>query len=153
MELTFRTIKGTTFKLEAEPTTSVGDLKTALEASQGSTMPKDLVKLVYKGKVLDDNSKAISDYNVDETGFLVVFVQKKTEAKPAAAAAGGASSSQPAAAEVRPCSCSPLCLQQHRRCYLQFACRGSKRYISSSSSHRLHHSTSALHTVTQCLIC
>lgn len=105
MKLTFRTIKGTTFNLDAEPTTTVGDLKAALEAAQGPTMPKDLVKLVYKGKVLDDNSKAISEYSVDESGFLVVFVQKETKAKPEAASAGGASSSQPAAAEVRgePC--------------------------------------------------
>lgn len=102
MKLTFRTIKGTTFNLEAEPTTTVDALKAAVEAAQGSGMPKDLIKLVYKGKVLEDNSKPISEYNVDETGFLVVFVQKKTEPKPAAAA-GGASSSQPApaaAAEV-----------------------------------------------------
>lgn len=105
MKLTFRTIKGTTFNLDAEPSTSVGDLKAAVETAQGaSTMPKDQIKLVYKGKVLEDNSKAISEYNVDESGFLVVFVQKKTEPKPAAAA-GGASSSQPAAAaEVGLCA-------------------------------------------------
>lgn len=96
MKLTFRTIKGTTFNLEAEPSTTVGDLKSALEASPDAPMPlpKDMVKLVYKGKVLEDDSKAISEYSVDETGFLVVFVQKKAELKPAAAAP------PPAAAEV-----------------------------------------------------
>lgn len=124
MKLTFRTIKGTSFNLDAEPTTSVGDLKAALEVSQGATMPKDLVKLVYKGKVLEDNSKPISEYNVDESGFLVVFVQKKTEAKPAAASAGGASSSQPAAAEVRPCSPTPLsCYCGTSVVVLQHVCR------------------------------
>lgn len=51
MKLTFRTIKGTTFNLDAEPTTTVGDLKAQLEASQPS-MPKEQLKLVYKGKVL-----------------------------------------------------------------------------------------------------
>jgi UV excision repair protein RAD23 len=120
MKLTFRTISGSSFSLDAELTTSVGDLKAAVEASQGPPMLKDSMKLVYKGKVLEDNSKAISEYNVDESGFLVVFVQKKPEAKPAAAAAGGASSSQPAAVEVRPCNRSPLsCFSSTFRCALQ----------------------------------
>jgi UV excision repair protein RAD23 len=111
MKLTFRTIKGTTFNLDAEPTTSVGDLKAALEAAQGPSMPKDLVKLVYKGKVLEDNSKAISEYSVDESGFLVVFVQKAPAAKPAAAT-GNTSSAPPAAAEVgAACMASNCCMQ------------------------------------------
>lgn len=105
MKLTFRTIKGTTFNVDAEPTTTVGELKAAVEGSQGSNFPKDCMKLVYKGKVLDSEEKAISEYGVDETGFLVVFIQKKAEPKPApAAAAGGASASTAAAPapEVRP---------------------------------------------------
>lgn len=99
MKLTFRTIKGSTFNVEAEPTTTVGELKSSVESSQGEAFPKEQLKLVYKGKVLDDDAKAVSEYSVDETGFLVVFVQKAV-AKAAAAAAGtaGASSSAPAPA-------------------------------------------------------
>lgn len=97
MKLTFRTIKGTTFNVDAEPTKTVGELKAAVESSQGAAFPKDQMKLVYKGKVLDDEAKAISEYGVDESGFLVVFVQKKAEPKPAPAAAAGASISTPAA--------------------------------------------------------
>jgi hypothetical protein len=100
MKLTLRTIKGTTFNIEAEPTTTVGELKSSVESSQGEAFPKEQLKLVYKGKVLDDDAKAVSEYSVDETGFLVVFVQKAVT-KPAAAAAtgtAGASSSAPAAA-------------------------------------------------------
>jgi UV excision repair protein RAD23 len=96
MKLTFRTIKGSTFNVEAEPTTTVGELKSSVEASQGDAFPKEQLKLVYKGKVLDDDAKAVSEYSVDETGFLVVFVQKAV-AKPAAAAAAGAGSSAAAA--------------------------------------------------------
>lgn len=92
MKLTFRTIKGSTFNIEAEPSTTVGELKSAVEASQGSAFPKDQLKLVYKGKVLDEDAKAVSEYSVDESGFLVVFVQKAAP-KPAAAAAGGAGTS------------------------------------------------------------
>lgn len=120
MKLTFRTIKGSTFNVEAEPTTTVGELKAAVEASQGAAMPKDKLKLVYKGKILEDVAKAISEYSVDESGFLVVFVQK-AEAKPgsAAAGAGGASTSaQPAAAEqVRggtACVLTATCLSWHQ---------------------------------------
>lgn len=134
MKLTFRTIKGTTFNLDAEPTTSVGDLKAALEAAQGPSMPKDLVKLVYKGKVLEDNSKAISEYSVDESGFLVVFVQKAPAAKPAAAT-GNTSSAPPAAAEVGVlvggastyCMQSCMCrtVRDHLRSRLGAACTAS----------------------------
>jgi hypothetical protein len=101
MKLTFRTINGSTFNVEAEGTTTVGDLKANVESSQGSQFPKDQLKLIYKGKVLDDDAKTVSDYGVDESGFLVVFMQKKAEGKPAAAAVGAPSSATPAAAEVR----------------------------------------------------
>eukprot|EP00775_Hariotina_reticulata_P002326 gene2326-2634_t len=100
MKLTFRTIKGTTFNMEAEATTTVGDLKANVESSQGPQFPKDQLKLIYKGKVLDDDAKTVSDYGVDESGFLVVFMQKKAEGKPAAAAGGASSSAAPAAAEA-----------------------------------------------------
>jgi UV excision repair protein RAD23 len=99
MQLTIKTIKGTTFSLNAAPSTTVGDLKAALEAAHGPSMPKDLIKLVYKGKVLEDNSKAISDYSVNASGFLVVFVQKGLAAKPAAAT-GGTSATTSAATKV-----------------------------------------------------
>lgn len=102
MKLTFRTIKGTTFHVEAESTTTVGELKAGVESSQGAQFPKDSMKLVYKGKVLEDEAKPISEYGVDESGFLVVFIQKKAEPKPAAAGTAGASASTPAAAPTAP---------------------------------------------------
>lgn len=99
MKLTFRTITGKTFNIDAEPSTSVGSLKASVEESQGSAFPKDAMKLVYKGKILDDEAKLVSDYGVDESGFLVVFIQKAKEAKPtpAAPAAGETSTATPAA--------------------------------------------------------
>jgi hypothetical protein len=90
MKLTFRTITGQTFNLDAEPTTLVGDLKADVEKTKGEAFPKTGMKLVYKGKVLEDEAKPISEYGVDETGFLVVFIAKKTEAKAPAAAASSA---------------------------------------------------------------
>jgi hypothetical protein len=48
VELTFRTIGGKTFKVEAEPATSVADLKAKVEAAQGADFPAAQLKLVYK---------------------------------------------------------------------------------------------------------
>ncbi len=59
--------------------------------------PRDALKLVYKGKILDDDAKPISEYGVDESGFLVVFSQKKA---PAPAAAATAAAATPSAAPV-----------------------------------------------------
>ena len=98
MKLTFRNITGKTFNIEAEPTTLVEDLKASVEESQGAAFPKTDLKLVYKGKILEDNAKPISDYGVDESGFLVVFVSKpKPESKPAEAKPAGESSTAAAA--------------------------------------------------------
>jgi hypothetical protein len=44
------------------------------------------MKLVYKGKVLEDEASSVKDQNVSEAGFVVVFIQKR-EAKPIVAAA------------------------------------------------------------------
>jgi len=52
MELTFRTIGGKTFKVEAEGTTTVGELKAQVEASQGPDCPAASLKLVFKVRSL-----------------------------------------------------------------------------------------------------
>jgi UV excision repair protein RAD23 len=101
MKLTFRTITGANFNVEAEDSTKVGELKAKVEEVKGADFPKDAMKLVYKGKILDDEAKAISEYGVNETGFLVVFIQKKAEPKPAPAAAA-APSAAPASTAATP---------------------------------------------------
>ncbi|KIZ02328.1 UV excision repair protein RAD23 [Monoraphidium neglectum] len=123
MELTFRTIGGKSFKIEAEPSATVGELKAKVEASQPEC-PAAQLKLVYKGKVLEPEDKAISELNVDSTGFLVCFVQKAAAPKPAAAepkpaaapaaaepaaepAAGAAGGSAPAAPEAPAAAAAP----------------------------------------------
>jgi UV excision repair protein RAD23 len=86
MKLTFRTITGANFNVEADDSTKVDELKAKVEELKGADFPKGAMKLVYKGKILDDEAKAISEYSVNESGFLVVFIQKKAEPKPAAPA-------------------------------------------------------------------
>jgi hypothetical protein len=52
MKLTFRTITGKTFEInEVEADLAVGDLKGKVQESQGDAFPRELMKLVYKGKV------------------------------------------------------------------------------------------------------
>ena len=93
MKLTFRTITGQNFNVEAEESTKVGELKAKVEELKGADFPKDSMKLVYKGKILADEAQPLSDYGVNESGFLVVFIQKKAEPKAAAPAAAAASTS------------------------------------------------------------
>ena len=106
MKLTFRTINGQQFNVEAADAAKVGELKGMVQEVKGADFPKDQMKLVYKGKVLDDDAKAISEYGVNESGFLVVFIQKKAEAKPAPAApaapaAAATTSATPAVSSAR----------------------------------------------------
>jgi UV excision repair protein RAD23 len=112
MKLTFRTITGQTFNLDAEPTTLVGDLKADVEKTKGEAFPKAGMKLVYKGKVLEDEAKPISEYGVDETGFLVVFIAKKTEAKAPAAAASSAAPVRRRSLHACPCMATMLTASQ-----------------------------------------
>ncbi|KXZ50210.1 hypothetical protein GPECTOR_17g847 [Gonium pectorale] len=100
MKLTFRTIAGKNFNVEAEDSLTISALKDKVHESQPDCI-REAMKLVYKGKVLDD-ATTVGDNQITEQGFIVVFVQpKKAEApKPAAPpapAAEPAASPAPAA--------------------------------------------------------
>lgn len=84
MKLTFKTIAGKNFSLDVEESISILEVKAKVEESQGPDCAKELCKLVYKGKVLDDKT-TVADNKMDETGFVVVFINKKKE-EPAKAA-------------------------------------------------------------------
>lgn len=86
MKLTFRTVSGESFQLDAEGPTTVANLKDSVASTRN--IARETLKLVYKGKVLDDESKTVEESGISEAGFIVVFIQpaKKAEApKPAAA--------------------------------------------------------------------
>ncbi|KAJ9522183.1 hypothetical protein QJQ45_005238 [Haematococcus lacustris] len=88
MKLTFRTVSGESFSLEVEDSLTVGSLKK--QVSEVRNLAADVVlKLVHKGKVLENDTQTVSECGFTETGFIVVFIQppKKAEAKPAAAPA------------------------------------------------------------------
>eukprot|EP00955_Chlamydomonas_euryale_P016792 179286-Chlamydomonas_euryale.AAC.8 len=85
MKLTFRTVSGESFQLDADESKTVGDLKAGVEASRG--IAKDSLKLVSRGKVLDNDATTVGEAGITEQGFIVVFVAKPKQEAPAPAPA------------------------------------------------------------------
>ena len=90
------------------PLTQVLSLKQAVEASQGEAFPAERQVLVYKGKILGDQT-TLEQAEVSEAGFLVVTVKKAKAKQPAAsppkveaAEAAPAAPAAPAAKEAPP---------------------------------------------------
>jgi len=101
MLLTFKTLQGQTFTLEVDGTISVKDVKSKIEAEKGSdTYPADKQKLIYNGKVLE-NDDPLSKYEINEKKFLVVMVPKP-QAVPASKPAEAPAASTPAATSQEP---------------------------------------------------
>jgi len=77
MLITFKTLEQKTFKIEIDETEKVLALKQKIEVVQGENrFPVAGQKLIYSGKILDDD-KLISEYNFDPVkNFVVVMVVK-----------------------------------------------------------------------------
>lgn len=94
MIITFKTLQQQTFKIEIDESATVADLKNKLEAEKGQdAYPKTVVKLIYAGKILKDEEK-LSEYKIDEKGFVVVMVTKP-KAAPTPAASQPTTTPQP----------------------------------------------------------
>ena len=86
MNISFRTLKGDKFKLDATPEETVTDLKKKVVARYDDK-EFNAYRLIYKGKVLD-NAKTLAESGVTEAGFIVVMPPKRAAPpKPAAAPA------------------------------------------------------------------
>lgn len=82
MLITFKTLQQKTFKIEIEDTEKVKVLKEKIAAEKGDEFPVEGQKLIYSGKILDDE-KAISEYNIDPVKNFVVVMAVKPKSKPA----------------------------------------------------------------------
>ncbi|XP_051203838.1 ubiquitin receptor RAD23d [Lolium perenne] len=97
MKLNVKTLKGTSFEIEAAPEASVGEVKRIIESAQGqSVYPADQQMLIYQGKILKDNT-TLGDNNVAENSFLVIMLSKPKASSSSASTASKAPVSQPAA--------------------------------------------------------
>lgn len=81
MKVLVKPLKGDTLEVEHAPEILVKELKDKIAAINPS-MPADLQKLIYSGKILDD-ARAVQEYGIKDGGTIVVMVSK---AKPPAVA-------------------------------------------------------------------
>jgi len=98
MKVTIKTVQQQEFKVDAEPTETVADLKKKVEAQQQHNVSWQ--KLIFSGKILDD-AATVESLKLGDNDFLVLMVRKPKEAAaptPAPAAAAPAPTPvQPAA--------------------------------------------------------
>ena len=92
MIVTLKTFLCNTFKITIDESQTVLDLKDKIEETQGSSFPSSALKLVYLGKILN-NESPISNYKIQENQFIVVMVSK-TKPKPSEVANKEASGAQ-----------------------------------------------------------
>lgn len=82
MLITFKTLEQKTFKIEIEETEKVKALKEKIAQEKGETQfPVAGQKLIYSGKILDDE-KLVSECNIDPVKNFVVVMVVKPKSKP-----------------------------------------------------------------------
>lgn len=75
MQITIKTLQNSVFKIESELDVDVANLKQKIEEQNKDQYPVDRQKLIYQGKILEDE-KLLSDYNLTEKGFIVLMIVK-----------------------------------------------------------------------------
>ncbi|KAJ1970195.1 UV excision repair protein rad23 [Dispira parvispora] len=80
MQITFKTLQQKQFKIEAESSDTIADVKRKIESDQGFSV--DSQKIVFSGKILTD-AQTVADTEVTEKDFMVVMVTKPKRPTPA----------------------------------------------------------------------
>lgn len=109
MKLTIKTLKGTTFDVNADGNNTVAEVKSIIEASQGNSFEVGKQKLIFSGKILKDDAK-LADHGVKENDFMVCMVSrksKKSKPKPKPAATAAAATAPPPASAAVPATPAP----------------------------------------------
>lgn len=103
MLLTLKTLQQQVFKVEIDPSETVRALKQKIEAERGKEFPANFQKLIYCGKILNDDSP-LTEYKIEEKNFVVVML---TKPKPKPAEAASAAETAPAAAATSTAVATP----------------------------------------------
>jgi len=74
MKVTCKTLHGSAFQVECEPSETVATLKQKVHAAN-TALPVEHLVTVFQGKVLVDTA-TLAESGVSETGFVVVMVKK-----------------------------------------------------------------------------
>ncbi|KAF7107926.1 hypothetical protein CFC21_108501 [Triticum aestivum] len=97
MKLNVKTLKGTSFEIEATPESSVGEVKRIIESAQGQKVyPADQLMIIYQGKILKDDT-TLEANKVAENSFLVIMLSK-----PKASSSGASTASKAPASQSQP---------------------------------------------------
>ena len=97
MKLNVKTLKGTSFEIEATPEASVGEVKRIIESAQGQNVyPADQLMIIYQGKILKDDT-TLEANKVAENSFLVIMLSK-----PKASSSGASTASKAPASQSQP---------------------------------------------------
>ncbi|KAK3836976.1 MAG: UV excision repair protein Rad23 [Linnemannia elongata] len=106
MQITIKTLKQESFKVDVEESDKVLTIKEKVEQLQGHPVASQ--KLIFSGKILADENP-VSQYNITEKDFLVIMVTKpKAAPAPKAAAPAASTSPAPAAAPAAPTPSAPV---------------------------------------------
>lgn len=79
--LTLKNLQQQTFTVEIELSATVRALKEKVEKEKGTDYPAVGQKLIYAGKILQDDT-TLDSYNIDDKKFLVIMVTKPKAAVP-----------------------------------------------------------------------
>jgi UV excision repair protein RAD23 len=109
MKINVKTLKGTHFEIQVNPTDTVGDVKKNIEVVQGAAIyPAAQQMLIHQGKVLKDET-TLEENQVAENSFVVIMLSKSKVSSSGASAASSAPSNPaaPVASALPPPSSTP----------------------------------------------
>lgn len=101
MKVTVKTVKQEESSYEVEPTDTVRSFKDKIAADKGTT--HDAIKLIFSGKMLNDDSATLETLKVKEGSSFVIMIRKAPAAAPAPVTPATApAASQPPATPTKP---------------------------------------------------